>query len=25
MKRISTNMPNNDMSYYMRLREWKMN
>jgi flagellar hook-associated protein 3 FlgL len=25
MKRISTNMPNDDMSYYMRLREWKMN
>ncbi|MEE8590403.1 MAG: flagellar hook-associated protein 3 [Spirochaetia bacterium] len=25
MKRISTNMPNYDMSYYMRLREWKMN
>ena len=25
MKRISTNMPNNDMQYYMRLREWKMN
>jgi flagellar hook-associated protein 3 FlgL len=25
MKRISTNMPNLDMSYYMRLREWKMN
>jgi len=25
MKRISTNLPNNDMSYYMRLREWKMN
>lgn len=25
MKRISTNMPNFDMSYYMRLREWQMN
>ena len=25
MKRISTNLPNNDMSYYMRLREWQMN
>jgi flagellar hook-associated protein 3 FlgL len=25
MKRISTNMPNLDMSYHMRLREWKMN
>jgi flagellar hook-associated protein 3 FlgL len=25
MKRISTNMPNIDMSYFMRLREWKMN
>jgi flagellar hook-associated protein 3 FlgL len=25
MKRISTNMPSMDMSYYMRLREWKLN
>lgn len=25
MKRISTDMPNNDMSFYMRLREWQMN
>ncbi len=25
MKRISTNLPNMDMSYYMRLREWKLN
>jgi flagellar hook-associated protein 3 FlgL len=25
MKRISTNMPNDDMSYHMRLREWRMN
>jgi len=25
MKRISTNMPNYDMSHYMRLREWQMN
>lgn len=25
MKRISTNMPNQDMQYHMRLREWKMN
>ena len=25
MKRISTNMPNYDMQYHMRLREWKMN
>ena len=25
MKRISTNLPNYDMSYHMRLREWQMN
>jgi flagellar hook-associated protein 3 FlgL len=25
MNRISTNMPNMDMRYYMQLREWKMN
>jgi len=25
MKRISTNMPNVDMQYYLRLREWKLN
>ena len=25
MKRISTDMPSMDMSYYMRLREWKLN
>ena len=25
MKRISTNMPNMDMLYHMRIREWKMN
>jgi flagellar hook-associated protein 3 FlgL len=24
MKRISTNLPNTDMSYYLRLREWQM-
>jgi flagellar hook-associated protein 3 FlgL len=25
MKRISTNLPNYDASYYLRLREWQMN
>jgi flagellar hook-associated protein 3 FlgL len=25
MKRISTNLPNYDSSYYLRLREWQMN
>jgi flagellar hook-associated protein 3 FlgL len=25
MKRISTNLPNDNMSYYLRLREWEMN
>jgi flagellar hook-associated protein 3 FlgL len=25
MQRISTNMPNDDMQYHLRLREWKMN
>jgi flagellar hook-associated protein 3 FlgL len=25
MQRISTNMPNDDMQYHLRVREWKMN
>ena len=25
MQRISTNMPNDDMQYHLRLREWRMN
>ena len=25
MQRISTNMPNDDMQYHSRIREWKMN
>ncbi|MBN1410206.1 MAG: flagellar hook-associated protein 3 [Spirochaetales bacterium] len=25
MRRISTNMPNDDMQYHLRIREWKMN
>ena len=25
MQRISTNMPNDDMQYHLRIREWKMN
>ena len=25
MKRISTNLPNDNMSYYLRLKEWQMN
>ncbi|MFW5769665.1 MAG: hypothetical protein ACOCYA_06380, partial [Spirochaetota bacterium] len=25
MKRISTNMPNDNMQFHMKIREWKMN